>query len=85
MSQRTALVTGGNRGIGLEVGRQLARLGHRVLLGSRSKTAADEIASECRAAGLDVTAVALDVARADDIEAVRSFGRIRDSAEWTFW
>jgi NAD(P)-dependent dehydrogenase (short-subunit alcohol dehydrogenase family) len=72
MSQRTALVTGGNRGIGLEVSRQLARLGHRVLLGSRSKTAADEIASECRAAGLDVTAVALDVTRADDIEAVRS-------------
>jgi NAD(P)-dependent dehydrogenase (short-subunit alcohol dehydrogenase family) len=72
MSQRTALVTGGNRGIGLEISRQLARLGHRVLLGSRSKTAADEIASECRAAGLDVTAVALDITRADDIEAVRS-------------
>src|SRR5690242_17206656 len=32
---RTALVSGGNRGIGLEVCRQLAALGHRVLLGAR--------------------------------------------------
>jgi NAD(P)-dependent dehydrogenase (short-subunit alcohol dehydrogenase family) len=32
---RTAVVTGGNRGIGLEVGRQLAGDGFRVILGSR--------------------------------------------------
>ncbi|HSU16309.1 SDR family oxidoreductase [Longimicrobium sp.] len=32
---KTALVTGGNRGIGLEVCRQLARRGYRVVLGAR--------------------------------------------------
>jgi NAD(P)-dependent dehydrogenase (short-subunit alcohol dehydrogenase family) len=34
---RTALVTGGNRGIGLEICRQLARRGCRVVLGARDR------------------------------------------------
>ena len=33
---RIAVVTGGNRGIGLEVGRQLAGVGFDVMLGSRA-------------------------------------------------
>lgn len=36
MSQQLALITGGNRGIGKEVCRQLADKGYQVLLGSRS-------------------------------------------------
>ena len=42
-----ALVTGGNRGIGLEVARQLGRDGMRILLGSR-----DRLRGEAAAAGL---------------------------------
>jgi NAD(P)-dependent dehydrogenase (short-subunit alcohol dehydrogenase family) len=42
--RRTALVTGGNRGIGLEVCRQLAALGHRVVLGGRDLSKADAAA-----------------------------------------
>jgi NAD(P)-dependent dehydrogenase (short-subunit alcohol dehydrogenase family) len=34
-SASVALVTGGNRGTGLELCRQLARRGHAVVLGSR--------------------------------------------------
>lgn len=34
-NNKVALVTGGNRGIGLETGRQLAALGFTVLLGVR--------------------------------------------------
>jgi NAD(P)-dependent dehydrogenase (short-subunit alcohol dehydrogenase family) len=35
---KTVLVTGGNRGIGLEICRQLDGLGHKVILGSRDLT-----------------------------------------------
>jgi NAD(P)-dependent dehydrogenase (short-subunit alcohol dehydrogenase family) len=51
------VVTGGNRGIGREVCRQLGELGHTVYLGSR-----DLAKGEAAAAGLvNVTAVELDV------------------------
>src|SRR4029079_12276430 len=57
-SQRVAVVTGGNRGIGLEVSRQLAAKGLKVVL-----TARDEDKAKQAAAGLqgDVVPFALDV------------------------
>jgi len=39
---KTILVTGGNRGIGLEICRQLDALGHEVVLGSRSPEKGEE-------------------------------------------
>ena len=59
---RVALVTGGNRGIGLEVCRQLARKGMRVLLGSRDAARGEQAARSLSAEGLDVEALELDVA-----------------------
>jgi NAD(P)-dependent dehydrogenase (short-subunit alcohol dehydrogenase family) len=57
MTQLAVVVTGGNRGLGLEVCRQLGALGHIVYLGSRDLTK-----GEVAAAGLpNVTAVELDV------------------------
>jgi NAD(P)-dependent dehydrogenase (short-subunit alcohol dehydrogenase family) len=54
-----ALVTGANRGIGLEVCRQLARLGHTVYLGGRDRDAAQRAAArlsgEVHPIHLDVT------------------------------
>jgi len=45
-SGATALVTGANRGIGREVARQLAELGHAVLLTARDETQAQAAAAE---------------------------------------
>lgn len=61
MTVRTALVTGGNRGIGLEVARQLAGLGMAVYLGVRDAGAGDA-AVDTLAAGMRVRSIALDVA-----------------------
>lgn len=65
--RRTALVTGGNRGIGFEVCRQLAQQGHHVLLGSRNLQFGITAAQALQSEGLDVTAVSLDVTNQDSV------------------
>jgi NAD(P)-dependent dehydrogenase (short-subunit alcohol dehydrogenase family) len=59
---RTALVTGANRGIGLEVARGLGERGFRVLAGARDRGRGEEAAEALRRAGHDARAVVLDVA-----------------------
>jgi NAD(P)-dependent dehydrogenase (short-subunit alcohol dehydrogenase family) len=65
--QRIAIVTGGNRGIGLEVCRQLAGRGIKVILGSRDAARGVAAARELVAAGLPVEARQLDVSSAKSI------------------
>lgn len=66
---RVALVSGANRGIGFEVVRQLAAIGHTVILGSR-----DAAQGEAAARTIDhsypgrVIAARLDVTKPSDIE-----------------
>ncbi|MBP7147679.1 MAG: SDR family NAD(P)-dependent oxidoreductase [Acidobacteria bacterium] len=66
---RTALVTGGNRGLGRATCAGLAARGLRVLLGSRDARHGKDVAAELRAGGHDVEAVELDVASAASIDA----------------
>jgi NAD(P)-dependent dehydrogenase (short-subunit alcohol dehydrogenase family) len=70
LEKRVALVTGGSRGVGLEIGRQLAHLGYRVVLTARDGDRADEAAKGLkRWASGDVAGVPMDVT---DGESVRS-------------
>jgi NAD(P)-dependent dehydrogenase (short-subunit alcohol dehydrogenase family) len=74
-----ALVTGGNRGIGREVCRQLAQGGMTVLLGARDAARGQAAAAEL--AGADVRPLTLDVADPASIAAAAAwlkatFGRL---------
>ena len=63
MAERsTALVTGANKGIGLEIARGLGRLGHRVWVGSRDPARGATAGAELRGDGLDAHALRIDVA-----------------------
>ena len=69
-NERVALVTGGNRGLGLELCRQLAARGVTVLLGARNPESGHEAAEMVRADGGNCRSVALDVTDADQIAAL---------------
>jgi NAD(P)-dependent dehydrogenase (short-subunit alcohol dehydrogenase family) len=58
---RIAIVTGANKGIGLEIARQLAREGITVYLGARDEERGRAAAEKLRAEGLDARALRLDV------------------------
>ncbi len=69
-AKKVALISGGNKGIGLETGRQLGKLGYAVLLGSRDVPKGEAAAKQLRGDGIDARAVKLDVTKAEDIAAV---------------
>lgn len=79
--RRVAVVTGANRGIGLEICRQLAQRGDiRVVLTSRDQDKGRSAVDELLANGLDVDYRQLDVARERDVSALvdyiaRTYGR----------
>ncbi|HYY95800.1 MAG TPA: SDR family NAD(P)-dependent oxidoreductase, partial [Pyrinomonadaceae bacterium] len=72
-SEQVALVTGANRGIGLEVTRQLAALGFNVILGSRAPAKGEEAARRMVADGLKVIPRRLDVTDQKSINELKSW------------
>jgi NAD(P)-dependent dehydrogenase (short-subunit alcohol dehydrogenase family) len=70
---KSALVTGANKGIGLEVAKQLAEHGYFVYLGSRSPESGEAAVRQLNALGLaNLAAVQLDVTSPDSIRAARA-------------
>jgi NAD(P)-dependent dehydrogenase (short-subunit alcohol dehydrogenase family) len=64
---RTALVTGGNRGMGFETCRQLAKLGYRVVMTCRDRNKGEKALQLLQGAGLSVHFHRLDVDSDEDI------------------
>jgi len=72
MSDKIALITGGNKGIGFETARQLAKTGVHVIIGSRERNKGVEAALKLQAEGLSVEALTIDVTHLGSIgEAAR--------------
>jgi NAD(P)-dependent dehydrogenase (short-subunit alcohol dehydrogenase family) len=64
---QTILITGANKGIGFEACRQLARLGHKVILSARSAERGEKAVEELAREGLKVEFLLLDTASEDSI------------------
>ena len=64
----TALVTGGNRGIGFEVCRELGRRGYHVVLAGRDPKLVGAAAAELRAEGIAIVPCQLDVTDPESID-----------------
>jgi NAD(P)-dependent dehydrogenase (short-subunit alcohol dehydrogenase family) len=69
---RVALITGANRGLGLETARQLGRSGVRTIIGARDAAKGEQAASELRAEGIDTGSVVLDVTSRASVRAASS-------------
>jgi len=89
-----ALVTGGARGIGFEVGRQLAQQGMTVVLGARGPDKASAAAEKLAQDSLDVRAGILDVTDNESVAELAAwvegeFGRldvlVNNAAAFTDW
>jgi NAD(P)-dependent dehydrogenase (short-subunit alcohol dehydrogenase family) len=81
LAGRVALVTGGSRGLGLVIARELAARGVRLAICSRDRDELDRAVQSLRARGADVRAIACDVGEENEvarmIETVeQEFGRL---------
>ncbi|MBD1385923.1 SDR family oxidoreductase [Mucilaginibacter rigui] len=72
-NQKVALITGANRGIGFETAKQLGQKGIAVIIGARSKTAADEAAAKLIGQGISAFGLKLDVTNAEDRKAAATY------------
>ena len=79
--QKIALVTGGNKGIGFEVCRQLGSKGHKVILTSRNEERGLAAAETLLSEGLDIVYRNIEVTSKESVDAAadwlsETYGRL---------
>ncbi len=65
---KTVVITGASSGIGRAAALEFARRGANVVLGARRREKLEEVGAECRALGVEATAVVTDVRLRDDCQ-----------------
>ena len=78
---KTAVITGGNSGVGAATAALLAKEGANVVISARRQAALDEVAAKIAAEGGNVLTVATDISKAEDCAAlmnaaVEKFGKV---------
>jgi gluconate 5-dehydrogenase len=70
LSGRVALVTGGSRGLGLQIAEALGEAGAKIMLTSRKAADLEEAAAELSTKGIDARWIAADASQPDDVRRV---------------
>jgi NAD(P)-dependent dehydrogenase (short-subunit alcohol dehydrogenase family) len=78
---KTALVTGGSRGLGLQMAEALGEQGARVVISARKQEELDEAVAHLAARGIEASAIAVDLSKEANVqpfveEALRRLGQI---------
>ena len=81
LTGKTALVTGGSRGLGLQIAEALGEAGARIMLTSRKAGDLEEAAAQLQAKGIDTCWVAADASQPSEIarvatEAMQRLGQV---------
>ena len=81
LAGKTALVTGGSRGLGLQMAEALGEQGARIVLSARKQGELDEAVAHLAQRGIDASAIAVDLADEANVlpfveEALRRLGQI---------
>ncbi|HSI49122.1 MAG TPA: SDR family oxidoreductase [Ideonella sp.] len=81
LTGRTALVTGGSRGLGLQIAESLGEAGAKIVLSSRKAGDLEEAAAILKAKGIDASWIAADASQPEDAkrvvaEAMQRLGQI---------
>ena len=81
LTGKTALVTGGSRGLGLQMAQALGEAGARVMISSRKEQDLIEATASLKAAGIDADWIAADCSKEADLreladEAIKRLGHI---------
>ncbi|MBC3868739.1 SDR family oxidoreductase [Undibacterium oligocarboniphilum] len=78
---KTALITGGSRGLGLQMAEALGEQGARIVLSSRKQSDLDEAVAHLQSRGIDASAIAADLSKESAVtplvdEALKRLGHI---------
>ena len=67
LSGRVALVTGGSRGLGLQIAEALGEMGARIAISARKRDELDAAAAKLRASGIEAGAFVCDIGKREQI------------------
>ncbi|MBD7936559.1 MULTISPECIES: SDR family oxidoreductase [Cytobacillus] len=81
LSGKTAIVTGGGRGLGEQIAEGFAEAGANIVLCSRKKENCDEVANRLKELGVEVLTFKCDITNPEDVqtvvdETIQRFGKI---------